>query len=294
LQSAPIHLLLRFVVRFKRKEQDVFSQGVLGRVSRQFDSVDSSGSRPFCILELPHGSTRQLITYIWALQRAVAKRTFAWCADSGCGLRDGPLVTTLRELDFSPVGVDATGWHASIARSIEPRAPWRRAGLTIALFRKDVFDCISDITVVQHIPYSLQPEALREMVRVLKRAAKMILFELIREQDCISFPDSRRIGFREVESRGATLLVVLVKNTFLRSPFCSSRSKAVGAPRGTTLVTYGYFSYSSSMNRFLDASPLLASATHYCPFFSLDGASFRDIFPISTATHGLFVFRKKL
>jgi hypothetical protein len=35
-------------------------------------------------------------------------------------------------------------------------------------FSDDVFDCLSDITVIQHIPYELQPKALREMVRVLK------------------------------------------------------------------------------------------------------------------------------
>jgi ubiquinone/menaquinone biosynthesis C-methylase UbiE len=69
-------------------------------------------------------------------------------------------------------------------------------------FSDDVFDCLSDITVIQHIPYELQPKALREMVRVLKPGGRMILLELIRELDPHAFPRQPQDWIREVESCG--------------------------------------------------------------------------------------------
>jgi SAM-dependent methyltransferase len=47
-------------------------------------------------------------------------------------------------------------------------------------FRDGSFDCVSSVTVVQHIPPAQQRRALEEMVRVLRPGGYLILFELIR------------------------------------------------------------------------------------------------------------------
>jgi SAM-dependent methyltransferase len=49
-------------------------------------------------------------------------------------------------------------------------------------FLDESFDCVSAITVVQHIPPERQEQALGEMVRVLRPDGYLILFELIRGQ----------------------------------------------------------------------------------------------------------------
>lgn len=49
---------------------------------------------------------------------------------------------------------------------------------------------VSDVTVIQHIPSTLQPQALLEMTRVLKPVGRLILFELIRGDDSHIFPRS--------------------------------------------------------------------------------------------------------
>src|SRR5215472_1718038 len=142
-----------------------------------------------------------------ALRRALAIAATAPGArllDVGCGT--GRWVRRYKELGFSPVGVDATFGMLRIARAHQTNAP-----LTVGLaqrlpFSDSVFDCLSDITVVQHIPYDLQSTALREMVRVLRPGGRMILLELTRGQCLHMLPRPPRDWISEVESHGTALI----------------------------------------------------------------------------------------
>jgi demethylmenaquinone methyltransferase / 2-methoxy-6-polyprenyl-1,4-benzoquinol methylase len=92
------------------------------------------------------------------------------------------------------VGVDATIGMLRIARTHQTRAPLV-TGLAYCLpFSDAAFDCVSDVTVVQHISHELHSKALQEMVRVLKPGGRMILLELIRGRDSIFFPASHETG----------------------------------------------------------------------------------------------------
>jgi ubiquinone/menaquinone biosynthesis C-methylase UbiE len=90
---------------------------------------------------------------------------------SGCGLWTGRWVPRYEESDFPLVGVDATIGMLQIARARGTRSPLV-VGLAENLpFSDAAFDCVTDITVVQHFPYELQTRALQEMIRVLKPGA---------------------------------------------------------------------------------------------------------------------------
>ncbi len=267
------------------------------RLAEQYDSVDSSGFAPILNPRAPSWFNEAIDQIQFrALRRAVAIAELSPGArflDVGCGT--GRWVRRYRELGFSPVGVDATIGMLRIARSQRTTSPLA-AGLAYNLpFANDVFDCISDITVVQHIPYRLQPEALREMIRVLKPDGRMILFELIRGAGSHIFPQQPQDWIREVESCGATLIgcfgqeYFFPDRLFVRLAQTLSMRKRNDARHEQAI--------------FHDSSPIEGSLTRrlywqmrriIVPFSVWLEPAFANIFPPSLATHGVFVFRKEL
>src|SRR5215471_8545456 len=173
-----------------------------------FHSMDRSGFAPILHPQAPNWFNQVIDDLQFrALRRALATAAISPGArflDVGCGT--GRWVRRFTELGFSPVGVDATFGMLRVARSHQTSVPLA-VGLAQSLpFSDSVFDCLSDITVVQHIPYDFQSTALREMVRVLRPGGRMILLELIRGQGSHIFPRPPRDWISEVESHGTTLL----------------------------------------------------------------------------------------
>src|SRR5215472_2095089 len=115
------------------------------------DSADVSGFAPILHPRAPSWFN-EIIDHLQfrALQQALSIAELSPGArflDVGCGT--GRWVRRYRELGFSPVGVDATIGMLRIARSHRTACPLM-AGLAYNLpFSDDVFDCLSDITVVQ-------------------------------------------------------------------------------------------------------------------------------------------------
>src|SRR5437588_7271903 len=173
-----------------------------------FGSIDASGLAPILHPQAPPWFNYMVDKLQFcALRRALAiaaPSPGARFLDVGCGA--GRWVRRYAELGYSPVGVDATFGMLRIARSHQTNVP-----LTVGIaqnlpFSDSVFDCLSDITVVQHIPYDLQSTALREMVRVLKPGGRMIMLELTRGQGSHIFPRPPRDWISEVESHGTALI----------------------------------------------------------------------------------------
>src|ERR1700756_3924556 len=121
-----------------------------------FGSMDAAGLAPILHPQVP----RWFNQVIDDLQFRAVRRALAIAAispgarllDVGCGT--GRWIRRYTELGFSPVGVDATLGMLRIACSHQTSVPLA-VGLAQSLpFSDSVFDCLSDITVAQHIPYS--------------------------------------------------------------------------------------------------------------------------------------------
>ena len=108
--------------------------------------------------------------------------------DVGCGT--GRWLRRYSSLGFEATGVDATPQMLRVARTRGTTAPLVAGEANRLPFRDGEFDVVSDVTVIQHIPAALQPQALLEMTRVLKPGGRVILFELIRGEDSHIFPRS--------------------------------------------------------------------------------------------------------
>lgn len=265
-------------------------------LSERYDSVDSTGLAPI----LHPGAPSWFNEAIDQVQFRALRRAFAMAnlspgarfLDVGCGT--GRWVRRYRELGFSPVGVDATVGMLRIARSHRTTCPLV-VGLAYNLpFSNGVFDCVSDITVVQHIPYRLQPEALREMIRVLKPGGRMILFELVRGAGLHIFPRKPQDWIREVESCGATLVGCFGQEYLLPDRLFVRLAQTLSSRPGKQAPHVRAISHDSpSTEKSLTRRFYWQMRRIIVPFSIWVEPVFAKILPPSIATHSVFVFRKK-
>ena len=267
------------------------------------DSSDASGFAPI-LHPLAPAWFNQLIDKLQfhALRRALALAEVSPGArflDVGCGT--GRWVRRYEELEFFAVGVDATIDMLQIARAHNTRSPLT-TGLAQSLpFSNATFDCLSDITVVQHIPYELQSRALQEMVRVLKPGARMILLEVICGKnseigkDAHVFPREPRDWISEVEHCGATLIDWFGQEFLLADRLYVRLAHALYRPKGNFVDQVQSASYRSSSRKSSLARRVYWQLRRVTvPFSVWFEPAVARICPASLATHGMFVFRKQL
>jgi SAM-dependent methyltransferase len=264
-------------------------------LATDFDSVDASGFAPI-LHALAPAWFNQVIDDLQfrALRRALAIAEISPGArflDVGCGT--GRWVRRYRALGFSPMGVDSTIGMLRIARFHQTSTPLT-AGLAQSLpFSDAVFDCLSDITVVQHIPYELQPKALEEMVRVLRPGGRMILLELIRGQGSHIFPRAPLEWIREVEACGTTLIKCFGEEFFFLDRLFVRLVQTFSGRGGNHVDRVqssqpGATSEEQSLTR--RAYWQLRRITVL--FSAWTEPVVASICPVSTATHAAFVFKK--
>lgn len=272
-----------------------FPKNYWANLATDFDLVDASGFAPI-LHPLAPAWFNQVIDCLQfrALRHALTIAEISPGArflDVGCGT--GRWVRRYRALGFSPMGVDSTIGMLRIARAHQTSAPLT-AGLVQSLpFSDAVFDCLSDITVVQHIPYELQPKALQEMVRVLRPGGRMILLELIRGQGSHIFPRAPLEWIREVEACGATLINCFGQEFFFLDRLFVGLAQAISgrignhvdrvqsSPLGTT-----------SKERSLTRRVYWQLRRITVLFSAWTEPVVASICPVSTATHAAFVFEK--
>jgi ubiquinone/menaquinone biosynthesis C-methylase UbiE len=266
-------------------------------LAKSYDKVDASALAPILHPQAPVWFNHAIDNLQFrALKHALSIAEISpgsRILDVGCGT--GRWVRRFGELGFCPTGVDATFGMLSIARSHRTTAPLV-VGLASSLpFSDATFDGVSDITVVQHIPYELQLKALQEMVRVLRPGGRMILLELIRGKGSHIFPRPPLGWIREAESCGTNLINCFGHEFFLPDRVFTTLAQA----------------FSGRSSREVD--PIQSSQPCRCsdersvshriywqlrrvtvPFSAWTEPLVAKICPPSMATHAIFVFRKKL
>ncbi len=188
----------------------------------------------------------------------------------------------------------------------ESHAPRERGlpsstGLAQSLpFADAAFDCLSDITVVQHIPYELQSKALQEMVRVIKPGGRMILMEVICgkdphiEKDSHVFPRQPRDWISEVEHCGASLIDWFGQEFLLADRVFVRLAQSLFGRKGNLVKQV-----QSASHRSLSRESSVAHRVYWqlrritVPFSVWVEPAASRICPASLATHGIFVFRKE-
>jgi SAM-dependent methyltransferase len=166
-------------------------------------------------------------------------------------------------------------------------------------FSDATFDCLSDITVVQHIPYEHQSGALKEMVRVLKPGGRLILMEVICGKDprigkdSHVFPREPRDWISEVERCGTSLIDWFGQEYLLADRIYVRLARALFT-REANLVKQVQ---SSSFHSSSPAASVVRRAYWRMRQISVSLSLWAEptvarICPASLATHGMFIFRK--
>lgn len=263
-------------------------------VADKFRSADAAGLAPVLHFGAPEWFNRLIDNLQFqAIQRALSLaeiRRGSHVLDVGCGT--GRWLRRYQELGFRTTGVDATPGMLRIAMECGTSAPLIAGQACRLPFADAKFDCVSDITVVQHIPRSLQQQALREMVRVLKVGGRLILMELIRGEDAHIFPRSPQDWIQQVTSCGAEPIVWFGQEYLPLDRFFVRVARMLTERSGDrTSVVSVPLQVSSRHSRM--ARRIYWGFRHMtAPFSAWADPLAEKICPAHLATHGVFVFRK--
>jgi len=210
--------------------------------------------------------------------------------DVGCGT--GRWLRRYQEMGFCPSGVDSTLAMLLLAKRLGVVSPLVTGEAQRLPFADATFDCVSDITVVQHIPASQQPKALAEMMRVLKPGGQLILMELIRGKGAHVFPRTPEDWIHQTTLCGAKLVewsgqeFLLLDRAFVRCARALAVKRASHSDGVIAPLESGSRQRSFPRRIYLKALQLLALISPSAE------PIFEKILPSRLATHGVFVFRK--
>jgi len=263
-------------------------------VADEFRSADTAGLAPV----LHFGAPTWLNRLIDRLQDRAVRRALALAAvpngalvlDVGCGT--GRWLRRYQSLGFQATGLDATLGMLGCAIECGTTAPLVAGQACLLPFADAKFDCVTDITVVQHIPRSLQPLALCEMVRVLKPGGHLILVELLRGEDAHIFPRGPQDWIQQVVSFGAKPIgwfgqeYLLIDRLFVRA------AQTLTGDRGTQ-ANPNANPLRPKAPRSTIARRIYWNLRHLTvPLSAWMEPAAEKICPAHFATHGVFVFRK--
>jgi ubiquinone/menaquinone biosynthesis C-methylase UbiE len=212
--------------------------------------------------------------------------------DVGCGT--GRWVRRYQELGLAPIGVDATLTMLRLARERGETVPLVAGEAGHLPFADEQFDVVSDITVIQHIPTSIQTHALNEMTRVLKTGGRLILMELIRGEGAHIFPRTAQGWIEQATSHGLKLCGWFGQEYALLDRLLVHTAQAITAKRGgypvsaTEILEKNHRRWPSSATRRLFWALRHVTA----PISAWTDPIVERICPREAATHGVFVLQK--
>jgi SAM-dependent methyltransferase len=263
-------------------------------VAEDFRSADPSGFAPV----LHPGAPAWFNQLIDKLQFQAMRRALTLAhippnsriLDVGCGT--GRWVRRYAQLGLRPTGLDKTLGMLTTARRQKTVAPLLAGEAHRLPFPDSSFDGVTDVTVVQHIPSELQPQALGEMIRVLNPGGRLILMELIRGAGVHIFPRSPTDWIEQTASQGATLIAWFGQEFLLPDRIFVHLAQSLRGGNGghgnakTTPGCSGTRSEPSLRNMYWRLRHITAPVSAW-----IDPLT-EKICSRKLATHGVFVFRK--
>lgn len=263
-------------------------------LAENFHSADAVGFAPVLHPGAPRWFNRQIDKLQFrAIRRALAMGEIqpgVRVLDVGCGT--GRWVRRYRGFGFSATGIDATPGMLRLARQSGTDAPLIAGEANRLPFPDAVFDLVSDITVVQHIPTVIQAAALSEMVRVLRPGGCLILMELIRGQGLHIFPRDPQGWVHLAMSCGVKPLGWFGQEYLLFDRLFTRAVQRVTKRNGRTVAVGMVPQVASSWTSTI-AHRVYWGFRHVTVVLSAWADPVVEEFcPGSLATHGVFVFRK--
>jgi ubiquinone/menaquinone biosynthesis C-methylase UbiE len=265
-----------------------------GELAENYDSADAEGLAPVLHPGAPAWFNRLIDKQQFqAVRRALALAKIPAAArslDVGCGT--GRWVRRYGQLGFRATGLDVTPGMLKTARQCGT-AGQLVAGEAYRLpFVDGIFDFVSDVTVVQHIPAELQPAAIGEMMRVLKPEGHLLLLELIRGRGAHIFPRSPENWIEQATSHGATLLGWFGQEFLFADRLFVRVAQSISGRNGDRVRTGAPVANSDS-----DNGSAMRRAYWRFRRITASVSAWTDpvaekICPARFATHGMFVFRK--
>lgn len=268
------------------------------RLAKDFARSDANGFAPV----LHPGVPTWFNEIIDRLQRKALDRALSACdfakdahlLDVGCGT--GRWVRRLGERGFFAVGIDQSLAMLRLARETGTLSPLFVGEVQSLPFEDESFDCVSVITVIQHIPPTQQIDALKEMIRVLRPTGYLILFELTRGRGPHVFSRRPTDWIHQVSSLGPRLVLSFGQEFLILDRVLMFFLQQLRTLKGkTTSETLP----GKSENARNSSRLQIVARRIYWTFRKVTVASSAWIEPLaervcpdSFATHGIFLFQK--
>jgi len=280
-----------------RKASEYSPREYWSGVADRAGASDSAGYAPVLHPHAPPWFNRLIDELqLRALRKALAIAAIPPAArvlDVGCGT--GRWLRRFAEFGYHATGVDATQGMLHLARSRQTASPLV-AGEAVRLpFADASFDAVADVTVVQHIPAELQPQALAEMVRVLKPGGALLLFELIRGRDAHIFPRAPQDWIAQAAQRGPRLVAwfgqefLIFDRAFVRAARVLTRGASPQFPPQPRPLAAAH----ANAPRPSASRQIYWHLRHVtAPLSAWLDPIVEKLLPPSLATHGVFIFRK--
>lgn len=215
----------------------------------------------------------------------------------GCGT--GRWVRLLAERGADMVGIDISEDVIERNRKAIPQAEFRCVDVTHEPVERESYDFVLSVTVIQHLPYEVQDEAVRALGDALKPGGIMVMLENIHDRARTVFPRSidgwtalaARNGLERTHSGvfAFDVLPRLGRRLLGLSGFRNRAEEGLSkfSPEELAEATYERYKNAKQHRRYAYVFRPLVTASYIVEPVT------RLILPSSWATHCGFVFKKR-